>query len=140
MAKNLDTIAKATGLISDMAMELHFRGCDESHPLIRRAGELLPLLKAMEDAPAAPAAARPARLHLLAADEVSVMDLEERLSQGEFNGTDLVEAAFTFENELMACLGDENCMDWDVYAGLTPGELVNVISRSVSDICRYNKG
>ncbi|MBU1195498.1 MAG: hypothetical protein KKE62_19585 [Proteobacteria bacterium] len=50
---------------------------------------------------------------------------------------ELVEAAFRFENELMAILGDENSIDWDVYADLLPKELIRVVKKSVSDICRY---
>ena len=66
--------------------------------------------------------------------------MRDDLCLKEFSQDELVEAAFRFENELMACLGDANCIAWDIYAGLTSRELVNVVSRSVSDICKYNKG
>lgn len=68
------------------------------------------------------------------------LDAEDDVCLRNFSQDELAEAAFRFENELMTCLGDANCIEWDIYAGLTPTELVKVVTKSVSDICKYNKG
>ena len=83
-----------------------------------------------------------ARLCRMSPEQVAALDLDAaaRGNPEQFSRSELVEAAFRFENDLMACLGDENCMDWDVYAGLSTGQLLNIIRRSVLDICRHNKG
>ncbi len=49
---------------------------------------------------------------------------------------DLQEAAFKFENELMACLGDMNTIYFDTYEPLDKKELIRIITRSLEDISR----
>ncbi|MBI9091824.1 MAG: hypothetical protein JEZ12_21645 [Desulfobacterium sp.] len=142
MTDKLDTIARAMDLITDMAMELNFRGCDDTHPLILKAGELVPRLKAMADhdpknqKPAANTPHPPAKLYLMTAEEVSKTNLEEDLAKGIIPGEDLSEAAFTFENELMVLLGDENAMPMDTYSGMDEQKLIGVIQAAVENICR----
>lgn len=144
MTENADTIARTSALIKEMAMELHDRGCDENHHLIRKTGEILRLLNAMQEEAAASfdpeksrETATPQKLHLLPAEEVSVMNLKESLDQGAISGADLAEAAFTFENELMAVLGDDNTMPADAYAGMDDKTLIKVIRSAVDNICRF---
>ncbi|MCP4117764.1 MAG: hypothetical protein GY737_20680 [Desulfobacteraceae bacterium] len=142
MKEQSDTIARTMGLITDMVMELHFRGCDDTHPLIMRAGELVPRLKAMADhdpenrKPAADAPKTPAKLYLMTAEEVSKINLEEDLTKGLIPGEDLSEAAFIFENELMGLLGDDNAMSMDAYSGMDEQTLIGVIRSAVENICR----
>lgn len=138
MTDGSKALTQAADLITEMVMELHFRGCDDSHPLIRRAGELLPKLKGIvtqqhsEQGKAAP----PQTLHLMSAESVSVMDLDEKLALGEVSEADLAEAAFTFENELMAVLGDDNAMPMAAYSGMDGKELIKIIRAAVDNICR----
>lgn len=142
MTNQSDTIARTMSLITDMVMELHFRGCDDTHPLILRAGELIPRLKAMadhdpenrkstEDVPQGPV-----KLYLMTAEEVAATNLEENLAQGGIPREDLAEAAFTFENEFMALLGDDNAMPMDAYSGMDEQKLIGVIRAAVENICR----
>ena len=142
MTDQSDTITRAMDLITDMGMELHFRGCNDTHPLILKAGELVPRLKAMADhdpknrKPAADTPQPPAKLYLMTAEEVSKANLEEDLAKGIIPGEDLSEAAFTFENELMALLGDDNAMPMDAYSGMDEQKLIGVIRAAVENICR----
>lgn len=142
MTDQSDTISRTMDLITDMVMELHFRGYDDTHSLILRAGELVPRLKAMADhdpenrksAEGVPQG--PAKLYLMTAEEVAVTNLEEDLAQGGIPREDLSEAAFTFENELMALLGDDNAMPMDAYSGMDEQKLIGVIRAAVENICR----
>ncbi len=79
------------------------------------------------------------KLFQMSAEQVAALNLDaqDEACLDSFSQEELVEAAFRFENELMSCLEDANCIAWEVYAGLTPGELIKVVSRSVSDICKY---
>lgn len=142
MTNQSDIIARTMNLITDMVMELHSRGCDDTHPLILNAGELVPRLKAMAGhdpknrKPEADAPQAPAKLYLMTAEEVSKINLEEDLAKGIIPGEDLSEAAFTFENELMALLGDDNAMPLDAYSGMDEQKLIGVIRAVVENICR----
>ena len=147
-----DVIAKARALIADMIMELTFRGCNADHPLICRASELVPQLSDMQtqtENPAGndqpiPAGTSAKKLHQLPAEDVAGLDLaglsdvSTLPAQGlaPHSTTDLVEAAFTFENELMALLGDENSMPYEVYERMDDAQLLPVIRAAVENRIR----
>ena len=109
---------------------LHRQQCADAKDAILRTTEKEP------DNPGA------AKLFQMSPEQVCQLhlDVEDQVCLEQFSQDELVEAAFKFENELMVCLGDPNCIAWETYAGLTPNELIRVVSRSVSDICRHNKG
>ncbi|WDP92231.1 MAG: hypothetical protein HUN04_21905 [Desulfobacter sp.] len=143
MTDHSQTIARAAALITEMVMELHFRGCEDTHPLIKRAGELVPMLEAVgngthpdKEENGRTDSTPPQTLQSMAAETVSAMDLETMLDRGEVTGTELAEAAFTFENELMALLGDDNTMPMEAYSGMDESGLIKVIGAAVDNICR----
>lgn len=84
----------------------------------------------------------PVKLHKMSPEEIIKLNLDETsLSILEIYTIDeMIEAAFRFENELMAFLGDPNCIEWETYAQLAPKALIRIINNAASDICRYNKG
>lgn len=133
-------IGQARALLRDMVTELHFRGCEDGHPLIRRAGELAPLLREIEGREAestAPAAgAPPEKLFFMDPEAVAVLDLEQEISRGRIPAADLAEAAFTFENQLMALVEDQNTIPLDTYTDMPPDELIRIIRAAVDGICR----
>ncbi len=137
-----EAVIRAGALLADMAMELRFRGCDADHPLVRRAGELIPLLnktaEQLIDGPAPASVRPPDRLHLMTAEAVSRMDLTDLSAPGlpPHTREELVQAAFTFENELMALLGDDNTMPMDAYSTMEEDQLKAVIRTAVGSICR----
>ena len=138
MVDKNETIGKARALLRDMVMELHFRGCEDGHPLIRRAGELEPLLREIEGraAEGAAAGAAPAKLFFMDPEAVAVLDLEREISRGRIPAADLAEAAFTFENQLMALVEDQNTIPLDAYADMPPDALIRIIRAAVDGICR----
>ena len=127
---------QAVDLIMDMASELHFRGCNEDHPLLRRSADLVKQWRAQSAVEAPAQDPTPEKLHLMGAQEVMSMDLTAAFSAGEFSLEDLTEAAFTFENQLTALHGDDNTIPYDAYTGMTDTELIKVIQTAVADICR----
>lgn len=148
-----ETLSKTRALVSDMVMELHFRGCDDNHPLIQRAAELMPFLSSMEagqqtsfnETESKADTEPPRKLHQMPAEEVAGFDLSNREGldkQGlsPHSAADLVEAAFTFENELMTLLGDENAMPYDIYETMDEAKLCTVIQSAVENICRLRRG
>jgi len=137
-----ETLILAGELLTDMVKELCFRGCDEDHPLVTRAGELIVLLKkAAEQRSGRPdrkSIRLPDRLHLMTAESVSRLDLTNFAGAGLAPHTriELAEAAFTFENEFMALLGDDNTIPMDVYSAMAEDQLIKVIKAAVENICR----
>ncbi|MCG8530984.1 MAG: hypothetical protein MI749_09995, partial [Desulfovibrionales bacterium] len=119
--------------------ELHFRGCDENHPLIRRAGELIPRLKAVAvpaQGEAKKPADDPAKFQAMSPQTVSAMDIEGALAKGDITPKDLVEAAFAFENQLLALHGDDTPLPFDAYENLSHSQLITIIKTATCDICR----
>jgi len=133
-----DTISRSLSLLTDMVMELHFRGCEDTHPLIQRAGELIPRLKAMAatEAEDSKEPATPKSLHMMTAQAISILNIEDVLIKGIFPESDLAEAAFTLENELMARLEDDNTMPMNAYFDMSKQELIRVIKTTADTICR----
>ena len=129
-------MTRAVELILDMASELHFRGCNEDHPLMRRSADLV--AEARDGNPQGKPTNEPpqAKLHLMAARDVLTMDLGQRHQAGEISMEELTEAAFTFENQLTALHGDDNIIPYDAYLGMTAPALIKAIGTAVSDICR----
>ena len=77
-------------------------------------------------------------LHQMPAAEVLriLRDTPETLENCSLK--DLQEAAFRFENELMACLGDLNTIFFDTYEALDRQDLIPIITRSLEDISRVS--
>ncbi len=148
-----ELIRRASEVLEQMVTELRLRGCKDEHHPIPAALALIPQLAAMkarlagqtgdpteDDTPkTAPA---PKKLHQLSAQTVNSMDLGDLDNQDLLLHTreDLAEAAFTFENELMAVLGDENTMPWESYSDLPEDKLIRIIQSSVENICRMQSG
>jgi len=137
-----EVVTRAAALLADMVMELHLSGCDDDHPLVRRAAQLIPLLKItagqLTDRPGPAPVRSPERLHLMTAEEVSLLDLGDLTAPGLAPHTraELAEAAFTFENELMALLEDDNTMPMDAYVTMAEDQLKEIIRTAVGNICR----
>ncbi len=142
-------ITRAKDVLTQMLSELRLRGCNDEHPPIQQALELIPQLAAMQtrltgkvENPTLETAPAPKKLHQLSAETVNSMDLDDLDNQdlSQHTKKDLTEAAFTFENELMAVLGDENTMPWESYSDLPEDKLLRIIQSSVENICRIQSG
>ncbi len=139
-----DILSRTRDLICDMVAELRLRGCQDGHSLIQRAADLIDQLNTMDKnlAPcseafkAVPKGSK--RLYQMSAETVSSMQLADPdSSQADlFSQKDLAEAAFTFENELIGLLGDDNAMAIDAYEGLSEKKLLAIIASAVEKICR----
>ncbi len=142
-------ISRANEVLKLMLTELRLRGCRDTDQPIPEALDLIPRLEAMgtrlagltgeTEAGTIPA---PKKLHQLDAGTVRSLDLSdmENLDLPPHTREDLAEAAFTFENELMALLGDENTMPWESYSDLPTDQLLQIIKSSVENICRIQSG
>ncbi len=149
--KDLELIARASELLAKAATELKRRGCGHDHPIVSDALALLPRLRAAADRlntrakATAPPAPVPEKLHGMRPEQVRQLDLTNLLDHPEsgppeYTREELTEAAFTFENQLMALLGDETTMPWESYADLPRDQLVRIIQSAVENICRRNTG
>lgn len=78
------------------------------------------------------------QLHKMSAVEVFRINLETPEQFEKYSKEELAEAAFVFENEHMASLGDMNVIDYDTYTAMSPAELINIIKHSVQEICSIN--
>ncbi|MCG8619536.1 MAG: hypothetical protein MI802_25220 [Desulfobacterales bacterium] len=149
----IETLALTRTLLADMVTELKRKGCDSDDALIVRAGEVDDRLAAEEKIlrpRAEPVAAEPAahlKLHQRPAEAVNQLNLSESdapdfeaLGLPPHTREDLVEAAFTFENQLMATLGDDNAMPWEAYTDLPADRLIGIVAASVDKICRLGAG
>ncbi|MCG8634666.1 MAG: hypothetical protein MI863_12615 [Desulfobacterales bacterium] len=144
-------ITRAGDVLEQMIAELRIRGCRDTDRPVSDALDLVPRLEAMGNRLAGllntretgqkPASA-PEKLHQLDAGTVNTLDLNDmdNLDLAPHSREDLVEAAFTFENELMALLGDDNAMAWDAYSELPADQLIRIIQSAVENICRIQSG
>ena len=78
------------------------------------------------------------KLYQMTSEEVISLGIDNIFQAAIENNTeeDLAEAAFKFENELIALLGDENTIPFDSYAVLSTDKLIGIIEKSISDISR----
>ncbi len=129
-------MSRAVELILDMASELHFRGCNEDHPLMRRSADLVAEVRASHAQGEAVEETPPVKLYLMSPHDVLAMDLEPIHQVGDICLEELVEAAFTFENQLTDLHGDDNIIPYDAYEGMTGPTLIKTIKAAVSHICR----
>lgn len=82
------------------------------------------------------------KVYELAPDVAARLNLPALVSKNPaaYSPADLVEAAFRFENMLMAILEDDNTLPWDAYQGLAPAQLAGIIQNSAEEICRIQRG
>lgn len=54
----------------------------------------------------------------------------------DFSHSELMDAAFMFENQLMALLGDKNPIPYEAYTELSPTQLTDIIKNCAQQICK----
>lgn len=144
-------LARTADLLAELVGELRIRGVGDGHGLILRSRELIPLIQGMQDQiPDSPPdtqapSQNPQKLHQMSAISVTRLELSSLTGlteQGLVSHSldDLIEAAFTFENQLMAILEDDNFISVDAYAGLSEQQLLQIIESAVEKICRQQRG
>lgn len=77
-------------------------------------------------------------LYRMAPEKVAALDLRIQFENHTlgFSSQILTEAAFRFENQLMAALGDENTIPFEMYENLNDEKLIDIILVSTEKICR----
>ena len=81
------------------------------------------------------------KLYCLSADQVCALHLntfDEEKSK-DYSLDELVEAAFRFENELLATLGDPNTVPIDAYETLNEQKLLNIIVTAAEKIVQMQQ-
>jgi len=76
----------------------------------------------------------PDKLHEMTATQVVLDNNEKRID--EYSHTELIEAAFIFENRLMELLGDTNPITYEAYAELSHTQLTKIIKNCAEQICK----
>ena len=76
------------------------------------------------------------RLFELSADQVAGLNLDklDAGARGFYSVDELTEAAFRFENDLMAILGDDNTIPIDAYENLEKEKLIDILCAAVDKI------
>ena len=72
----------------------------------------------------------------MTAEEASAFLIKKSDELSSMAPDDLTEAAFGFENEFMALLGDANTIPFETYSALSSEELLSIVRHSVEEICR----
>ncbi len=78
------------------------------------------------------------KLYQMTSEEVASLGIHNIFQTAIEDNTEdeLAEAAFKFENELIALLGDANTIPFDSYTILSTDKLISIIEKSISDISR----
>lgn len=84
------------------------------------------------------AATPPDKLHKMTAAQVASLNISNDSEKGveDYSHTELIEAAFMFENQLMELLGDINPSLYETYSVLSPTQLANIIKNCTEQICK----
>lgn len=80
----------------------------------------------------------PDQLHNMRAAQVASLNISDNKEKRieEYSHTELMEAAFVFENQLMELLGDINPVSYETYADLPPAQLADIIKNCAEQICK----
>lgn len=118
--------------------EAYARGVKDALEIVRQHIENQSVVQPSPEPEQAPPQKRHRKPHQMSIEAVSKLIMQSSSDPGSgletYTAGDLTEAAFRFENEMMACLGDDNTIPFDSYTGMAPGQLVSIIKTSVAKI------
>lgn len=80
----------------------------------------------------------PDQLHNMTAAQVTSLSFPDNKEKEieDYSHTELMEAAFVFENQLMELLGDINPVSYEAYSVLPPAQLADIIKNCAEQICK----
>ncbi len=78
------------------------------------------------------------KLHEMTAAQVATLNISGNSEKGieDFSHTELMEAAFIFENQLMQLLEDINPISYETYSELSHTQLTDIIKNCTEQICK----
>ena len=80
----------------------------------------------------------PDKLHEMTAAQVASLNISDNSEKGieEHSHTELMEAAFIFESQLMELLEDINPISYEAYSELSHTQLADIIKNCTEQICK----
>ena len=84
----------------------------------------------------------PDKLHEMTAEQVVTLNMSDNNTKEikDYSHTELMDAAFMFENRLMELLGDINPILYEAYAELSHTQLTDIIKNCAEQICKIENG